>query len=132
MNIPQIIRSNRRLALGLALAGFIAGPALAQATASVPCAVRIRPRAVADYDPSTEVVLRGRVMGRENGMLLLRLSAGIVKVNADSWGGSVVGAPEVEVLASMRVEEGRQRFLAREIRSTEGLVAIRDAQGVPL
>lgn len=128
------IRSIRRLALGLALVGVVAGPVQAQATVGVPCAVRIRPLAAADYDPSTEVLLRGRVIGRENGLILLRITAGIVRVDAGAWGGSAPyeAASTVEILASKRQEGGHQRFLAREIRQDSGSVMIRDARGVPL
>lgn len=132
MNIPDPIRSTRRLALGLALVGFLAGPALAQAAAAVPCTVRIRPRAAADYDPSTEVLLRGRIIGRENGLILLRMAAGTVHVDAGAWGepGWPDTASTIEILASRRQEDGHQRFLAREIRQAGSSVMIRDARGV--
>ena len=72
MDVPHPIRSTRRSTLSLALAlgflGFLATPIWAQATASATCSVRIRPRAAADYDPSAEVLLRGRVIGREAGL----------------------------------------------------------------
>lgn len=138
MNVLPTIHSTRRSPLSLAVvlffAGFLAMPVRAQAAATVTCSVRIRPRAAADYDPSTEVLLRGRVIGREAGLILLRLPAGTVRVDAGAWGGAetLAAGSSVEVLASKRQEDGRQRFLAREIRHAEGLVAIRDAQGVPL
>jgi hypothetical protein len=123
------ICSLRHLVMSLVLVG----PALAQATVGVPCAVRIRPRAASDYDPSREVILRGRVVGREQGLILLRLSAGIVRVDAGAWvgPGSSDANSAVEILASGRQENGRQWFLAREISHAGGRVMIRDARGVP-
>lgn len=136
MDVPHPIRSARRSTLSLALVfmGFLAMPIRAQATAAATCSVRIRPRAAADYDPSAEVLLRGRVIGREAGLILLRLPAGTVRVDAGAWGGAATleAGSSVEILASRRQEDGRQRFLAREIRHSEGLVVIRDAEGVPL
>ena len=138
MDILNPFRATRRSILGLALAlgflGFLATPVQAQTTASATCSVRIRPRAAADYDPSAEVLLRGRVIGREAGLILLRLPAGTVRVDAGAWGGAetLEAGSSVEVLASKRQEDGRQRFLAREIRHREGFVVIRDARGVPL
>ena len=133
MNRPASIRTTRHLALSLAFAGSVSGLGLAQTTTTVPCLVRIRPRAAADYDPSSEVILRGHVIGRENGLILLRMAAGIVHVDAGAWDGS--GPPDpastVEILASRRQEDGRQRFIAREIRHATGCLVIRDAQGVP-
>jgi hypothetical protein len=123
----------RRLVLGLALMGCIAAPGLAQATAGAPCTVRIRPQAAADYDPSTEVLLQGRLVGRENGLLLLRLRAGIVRVDMGAWEEAVLreAGSSLAILASKRLENGRQRFVAREVHLTSGSVIIRDAQGVP-
>jgi hypothetical protein len=122
------------MAVGLSLLGVLALPVQAQATAGVHCAVRIRSRAAADYDHSTEVLLHGLVIGREQGMLLLRIAAGIVRVEVGSWEDAVVKkAPaEVVVLAAKRQEEGRQRLVAREIRFPGGCVTLRDANGAPL
>lgn len=134
MPSPRLLRSLHHLALGLVFLGFAAGPAFAQTTVAVPCTVRIRPRAAADYDPSTEVLLQGRVIGREDGLILLRMAAGIVRVQAGAWQGTPATAGElaVEIIASKRQEGDRQRFLAREIRHAEGRVVLRDVQGVPL
>jgi hypothetical protein len=121
------------MVLGVALVGCVAGIASAQSGIGVPCSVRIRPRAAADYDPSTEVILRGQLVGQENGMLLLRLSAGVVRVDAGTLGSrtQLVGST-VEVLASKRQEERRQWFVAREVRHGGGNVVLRDVQGVPV
>lgn len=134
MNTSDSIRTTCRLALVLALAGFIAGPVWAQATASATAMVRIRPRAAADYDLSSEVVLRGQVVAQERDVILLRLSAGTVRVDTGAWGGSDVLQPgtAIEVVAAKRQEDGRQRLIAREIRHAGGLAVIRDAEGVPL
>jgi len=130
--MPHSFPSTRRLALGLMLAAACAGQALAQSSTTVPCSVRIRPRAAADYDPSTEVSLRGRVVGAEQGLILLKIAAGTLRVEAGSLADFGTSGPEVVILASMRMEGGRQRFLAREIRTEGGLVKLRDALGVPL
>ena len=136
MDASDPIRTTRRLALalGLALAGFIAGPALAQATATATATVHIRPRAAADYDLSSEVLLRGQVVVCEKNVILLRLSVGIVRVDTGAWGGAGLLQPEtaVEVVAAKWQEDGHQRFIAREIRHAGKLVVIRDTQGVPL
>lgn len=134
MTTSDSIRTTRRLALALALAGFIAEPALAQATASATVTVRIRPRAAADYDLSSEVILRGQVVAHEKGIIRLRLSPGVVRVDTGAWNGSDLLQPgtAIEVVAAKRQEDGRQRHIAREIRHAGGVVVIRDAQGVPL
>lgn len=123
----------RRMGRGLALAAAIGGPALAQGTATAPCTVRIRPRAAADYDLATEVTLRGVVAGWKDGHILLRIPAGTLRVDTGAWdaAGALEPGATIEVLASRREEAGRQRFLAREIRHGGGVLAIRDAQGVP-
>jgi hypothetical protein len=124
----------RRLALGLALTAVFAMPLAAQATASVPCTARIRPREAADYDLSAEVVLRGRVVGQQDGMLLLRIAAGTVRIDAGS-ASSVAGMPaeaSIEVVGAKLQEGGRQRLLAREIWYTGGHLVLRDALGRPL
>jgi hypothetical protein len=117
----------------LGLVGLIGIPALAQNTNGTPCTVRIRPRAAADYDPSTEVNLRGQVAGWKAGAILLQITAGILPVDTGAWNTAktLEAGSTVEILASKRVEEGRQRFLAREIRYAGGVLAIRDARGVP-
>lgn len=134
MGRPGTIRSICRLGLLLALAGGSGAVAMAQSTASASVAVRIRPRAAADYDPATEVSLRGLVAGWEGGMILLRIPAGTVRVDAGNWIGAeaIPAGTAVEILAAKRQEEGRQRFLAREIRHAGGILAVRDPQGVPL
>jgi hypothetical protein len=136
VDIPHALPATCRLVFGLALAECSGGPALAQtqAKAEATCTVRILPRAAAGYDPSTEMVLRGRVIGRENGLILLRIPAGIVRVDAGAWDEAAAREAGVtlEILASKRQENGRQRFLAREIRHPGGRVVIRDALGVPV
>jgi len=118
----------------MALAWFIAGSVLAQSSASATCAVRIRPRAAADYDPATEVSLQGLVAGWDGGVILLRIPAGTVRVDTGNWTGAeaLPAGSAVEILAAKRQEGGRQRFLAREIRHAGGVLAVRDPQGVPL
>jgi hypothetical protein len=95
--------------------------------------VRIRPRAAADYDPSTEVRLQGRFIGRDHGLLLLRLDAGVVRVDVGQWEEAVLreAGANVVILASKRQEAGRQRFVVREVQLPGGAVIIRDALGVP-
>jgi hypothetical protein len=72
------------------------------------------------------------MIGRENGLLLLRLAAGTVRVDAGAWDDPAAREAEsmVEILASKRQEDGRQRFLAREILLAGHRVVIRDAGGV--
>jgi hypothetical protein len=119
------------LAIGVACS-IIAGKTTATATASV--SVRILPPAALDYDLSNEVLLRGQVVGREKGTLLLRLKAGTVRVDTGSWVGSelVQLGTDIEVVAAKRQEDGHQRFIARELRQAGGTVVLRDAQGVPV
>lgn len=119
------------LAIGVACS-IIAGKNSATATASI--TVRVLPRAGLDYDLSNEVILRGQVVAREKDILVLRLKAGTVRVDTGSWVGSELAQPgtDIEVVAAKRQEDGRQRFIAREIRHAGGSVVLRDAQGVPL
>lgn len=136
LGIPVSIRTMRHLGMALVLVGSIVWPVLSQAssTASATATVRVLPRAAAGYDPSAEVLLRGVAGGWEGGQLLLRLNAGTVRVDTGSWDGRealAVGAP-VEVLASKVQQDGRQRFLARQIRHARGLSVVRDAWGVPI
>jgi hypothetical protein len=80
------------------------------------------------------VLLHGQVIGVENGLILLRLPAGVVRVDVGSWEGQGTreGRTSVEILACKCQSEGRQRFLAREIRHAGGCVTLRDARGVPV
>lgn len=127
--LPFILHLGRTLAL----VGLVGVPAQAQNTKCAPCTVRIRPRAAADYDPSAEVDLHGQVAGWREGVILLRIAAGILPVDTGAWNTAktLEAGSTVEILASKRVEEGRQRFLARVIRYDGGVLAIRDARGVP-
>ena len=130
-SLPQSL--SRCPARAMALAALLGGPLAAQATVAVPCTVRIRPRAAADYDPATEVTLKGRVAGWQDGHLLLRIPAGILRVDTAAWdtAGTLGAGTPVEILASRRDEAGRQRFLAREVRHGGGILVVRDALGVP-
>jgi len=107
------------------------GPGRATATAT--CSVRICPAAAADYDPSSEVLLRGCIAERQGNTLRLRLPFGTVRVDLGS--ASIEAArvgQNVEVLASKRQDEKGQRFVARELRFADATQILRDAQGVPL
>ena len=117
------------LAIGV-ICSIIAGSTSAKATVTV----HIRSRAAFDYDLSNEVVLRGQVVAREKDIILLRLRVGTVRVDTGAWAGSALLQPgtDIEVVAAKRQEDGRQRFMAREIRHAGGSVVIRDAEGVPL
>jgi hypothetical protein len=119
------------LAIGV-VCSIIAGKNSATASASI--TVRIVPRAAFDYDLSNEVILQGQVVAREKDIIMLRLTAGTVRVDTGSWAGSDLLRPgtRIEVVAAKRQEDGHQRFIAREIRYAGGSVVIRDAQGVPL
>ncbi|WP_257309025.1 hypothetical protein [Geothrix fuzhouensis] len=127
-------RSTCRLGLLLVLAGGSGVVAVAQSTTSATCAVRIRPREAADYDLSTEVTVRGVVEGWEGRSLRIRLAAGVLRVDTGAWNTSGLfeaGTP-LEVLASRSMADGRQRFLAREIRHAGGVLRLRDASGAPI
>ena len=132
--MPDRLRPTRRQALGLLLATLLAGPAWAQATASIPISVHIRSHVAGGYEPSSELLLRGRVIGRDQGLFLVRIAAGVVRVDAGAWAGPEPRDAEIslEILAARHQENGRQTFLAREIRTASGTVLLRDAQGVPL
>lgn len=130
----ETFRSTCRLGLLLALAGGSGVVAVAQSTTSATCAVRIRPREAADYDLSTEVTVRGVVEGWEGRSLRIRLAAGVLRVDTGAWNTSGLfeaGTP-LEVLASRSMADGRQRFLAREIRHAGGVLRLRDASGAPI
>jgi hypothetical protein len=116
------------LAIGV-ICSIIAGSTSATATVTV----HIRPRVAFDYDLSNEVILRGQVVAREKEIILLRLKVGTVRVDTGSWAGSALLEPgtDIEVVAAKRQEDGRQRFLAREIHHAGGSMVLRDAQGVP-
>lgn len=122
------------MAVCLSLLGALSLQVRAQARVGVPCSVRIRSLASADYDHSTEVLLRGLLVGREKGLLLLKIAAGIVRVDVGSWDEVIVmAAPaEVVVLAAKRQEDTRQKLVAREIRYDGGFVVCRDVNGVPI
>jgi hypothetical protein len=79
------------------------------------------------------VLLQGHLVGRENGLLLLRLKAGIVRVDVGPWEEAVLreAGASVFILASKRQEAGHQRFVARQIHLPSGSVVLRDALGVP-
>ena len=134
MCAPSHLALTHRMAVGLGLLGALSLPIRAQAKVGIPCAVRIRSLASADYDHSTEVLLRGFLVGREKGLLLLKIAAGIVRVDVGSWDEAIVmAAPaEVVVLAAKRQEGAGQKLVAREIRYDGGLVVCRDGNGVPV
>jgi hypothetical protein len=96
--------------------------------------VRIRPAAAADYDQASEVSLRGAIVGREGRLLLLQLRAGLVRIDAGSSVAAANLAPGtlVQVVAAKLQEDGHQRLLAREIRTAETTLVLRDALGVPV
>ena len=81
-----------------------------------------------------DITVRGRVIGRDQGLFLVRIAAGVVRVNAGAWPGPEPrdAKASLEILAARRQENGRQIFLAREIRTASGTVVLRDTQGVPL
>jgi len=130
------LSNNQFRLLGVMVIGvacsIIAGKNSATATASG--SARIVPRSALDYDLSNEVLLQGQVVTREPGIIVLRLTAGTVRVDTGSWAGSELLRPgtRIEVVASRRQEDGHQRFVAREIRYSGGAAVLRDAQGVPL
>ncbi len=114
---------------------LMAMPVAAQApvqTASVPCTVRIRPRAAADYDLSTQVELRGTISEVQAGSLRLRLPFGTVTVELGGSASTLSVGQSVTVVASKRSSEAGQRLVAREVRGTESTLILRDAQGVPV
>lgn len=127
------MRPTLLLSLVLAITPVLA-QAPSQAGASVPCAVRIRPRAAADYDPSTEVVLRGTVASLQAAGLRLQLTAGTVRVDLGNAGllDSLAPGMAIEVVASKRQDDAGQRLVARELRTPNGTLVLRDAQGVPV
>lgn len=127
-------RSICRLGLLLALAGGSASAVRAQSTRSASCTVRIRPLAAADYDLSSEVAFRGVVEGWEGRSIKVRLAAGLLRVNTGErdTSGLFEAGTTIEVLASRRVVDGHQQFLAREIQHAGRVLRLRDALGVPL
>jgi len=110
-------------------------PAMAQASArvSVPCAVRIRSMASADYNPAGEFLLKGKVSEVENGILKLRLPFGVVRIQVGRAfkGETLAIGQEVEVVASAWQDDLGQHVVGREIRHGGDLLVLRDAQGVP-
>ena len=74
------------------------------------------------------------VQRTDQGLFLVRIAAGVVRVDAGAWAGPEPRDAEIslEILAARHQENGRQTFLAREIRTASGTVLLRDAQGVPL
>jgi hypothetical protein len=117
MVLPDARRRIRFLATGLATVWFCAVPALAQASVIATCTVRIVSSATQVEDMSSAVLLKGRVVSQENGQLLLRMTAGLVRVEVGRWDGLIQGEvrPIVNILADRRQENGRQRLLARKI-----------------
>jgi hypothetical protein len=107
---------------------------MGQSSASVTCTARIRPREAADYDLSSEVVLQGRVVGQEGGVLLLRIPAGTVRIDAgsDRNVARILANATIEVVGAKLQEGGRQRLLVREIRFAGGYLVLRDPLGRPL
>ncbi len=132
----------RRALRGMALAaswlwgGTLVG-AEQHASVAVACAVRLLPRASAGYDLSLERHLQGQVESMEAGVLRLRLKAGLVRVElgpSERLGGPVAGTP-VAVIASLRMVDGRQHLVAREVREvSQGgqRWVFRDERGVPV
>ena len=120
------------MALGLPLQATQPGASAFSVT--VPSSVRIRSRAAADYDPSRELVLQGRVEAIEFGVMRLRLPAGLVKVElgAQAVSGLLPLGSQVAVVASLRILEGRQHLVARELSWQGQSWTLRDAQGVPV
>ena len=116
---------------------LIAAPALAQApsaSASISCSVRIRPIAAADYNPSSELTLRGTVAEVRPGIVLLRLPYGLVRVQVGArlQESTPAVGQSVEVVASKWQDDQGQRFVARELRFNGSTLVLRDAQGVPV
>jgi hypothetical protein len=124
------------LLLPLALVGLssVGAQDVANGSFSIPCAVRIRPIASADYDLSNECVLRGEVTAVRDRLLKVRLTFGVIHIEIGNGGGHLgIGEGQrIEVLACKRQEGLRQWFIAREIRTSSGVLVLRDAQGVPL
>jgi hypothetical protein len=123
------------LILGLSL---VVVPGLAQAepraTLAVPCSVRIRAIASADYDPSSEFTLQGTVIALGDGHLKLKVSCGVVTVQTGSAfpGQAISLGQTLAVIACTMQKEGSQRIVARELRHAGGSHALRDVRGVPL
>ena len=136
MNLPLSRHSIHRIALVAVLSGVFAGAAFAQSSAAVGvrCTVRIRPAAAADYDLASEVVLRGHVVGHEGNLVLLRIPAGTVRVDAGAAEAAarIPLQVSVEVTAAKWQDGNRQRLLAREIRFPGETLVLRDGFGAPL
>ena len=118
--------------LVLATMGPLMAQAAPQATLAVPCAVRIRPRIAADYDPSSELVLSGTVVAAQTGSLRLQLASGTVRVDLGSAVPAVAVGQDVVITVSRLQDDLGQRFVARELHSAEGDQVLRDAEGVPV
>jgi len=100
----------------------------------IPCAVRIRPIAAAEYDPAGELTLRGTVLEAREGILKVRLSMGQVRVQVGPLltSGAVAVGQIIEVIASRWQDEGGQRLIAREVHTATSTFVLRDARGVPV
>lgn len=110
------------------------GQATAATAGSVPCSVRIRPKVAADYDPGSEMLLRGPVTSARDGILKVRLPFGVVHIQVGTAldGASLGPGQVVEVLASKRQDDRSQWFVAREVRSGPSTLVLRDSRGVPV
>ena len=65
--------------------------------------------------------------------MLLQLRAGLVRIDAGSSlaASQLTPGTQMQVVAAKLQEDGRQRLLAREIRTAEATLVLRDALGVP-
>jgi hypothetical protein len=106
----------------------------AQATLSVPCSIRIRSPRAADYDLTHEFTLKGVVVDAQDGVMRLRLLLGVVRVRLGQGfpAGAVRPGQAVSVLAARSQDDSSQWFVAREVRRAEGILVLRDADGVPV
>jgi len=128
------MRPTLLLSLALILTPTLSQAQAARSSATATCTVRIRPLAAADYDPSSEVVLRGTVVDIQGSTLRLRLACGTVRVEVGTALASLSVAPgqAVEITGAKRQDERGQRFLARELRAGSRVLVLRDADGVPV
>jgi hypothetical protein len=99
-----------------------------------------------NYDPSTEVTLKGTVeaverhdspMGWQGLHLKLKTGGGMVEVHVGpSWfvqekGFEFAKGDAIEVLGSRQTLEGVDSLLAREIKRGDKTLLLRDARGIP-
>lgn len=112
----------------------LSGQVTATAAGFVPCSVRIRPKPAADYDPGSEMLLRGSVASAKDGVLKMRLPFGVVHIQVGTAldGACLDMGQAVEVLASRRQDDRSQWFVAREVRGGIRPLVLRDSQGVPV